>query len=370
MKLNFISNINLNEISGGWSGLNSKIFEGLSKTLDLNYIGPIEVPINKWEALVSRVQRFFKFPGNYFFYSENRLGKFSKITSQKISNDDDIIYFGVTPWIKTKPKRNYYIIMDICFLGYYEHYNEKKFKQSDIIRIAKQEKAFIEHAKHIFFTTQWSIDETKRYYNVDGSNMLNAGIGGNVTSFFSEQTSKTNRFLYISQSFSAKGGYELFEAFNKFYELDTSSKLTIIGGKPSKKVLNHPGVEYIGFINKSIPAENSKYIKILSESSLLIIPTKGDVAPVALIDCGYFGTPAVAPSRFAIPEFIIHEKTGYLLKDNFEPSDIYDYMLKFKQLSLVERNNFRKITYKHFQESNNWENVLNKISLKINSFNS
>lgn len=369
MKFKYISNINLKEISGGWSGLNSKIFWGLSKEFDLNYIGPIEVPVNKWEALFSRTQRFFKLPGNYFFYSENRLKKFAEIVAQEIGNDDDIIYFGITPWVKSKPKRTYYIIMDISFFGYYKFYNEKKFKWSDIMRIAQQEKTFIENAKYVFFTTKWSIEETKQYYNIDGSNMVNVGIGGNVEGFLSQQKSDRILFLYISQSFAAKGGNELFEAFKDFYSLDSSSKLTIIGGKPSKEILNHPGVDYIGFINKSIPAENRKYIKILSESSLLIVPTKGDVAPVALIDCGYFGTPTIAPSRFAIPEMIIHEKTGYLLRDNFSPLDIYEYMLKFRQLSLIERNNFRKITYQHFQESNNWENVINKIRVKINESN-
>lgn len=365
MKFNYISNIDLKEISGGWSGLNSKIYEGLSKSFDLNYIGPIKVTINKREALFSRIQRFFNLPGNYFFYSENRLRAFSIEVSNRIKNDDEIIYFGVTPWIKSKPKGKYYIVMDISFYGYYKFYNEQKFRQSEIKRITLQEKEFIDKAKYVFFTTQWSLEETKKYYSISGANMVNVGIGANVIGKFSKQKSENVSFLYISQSFSAKGGYELFEAFKKFYLIDCTSKLTIIGGKPSKTIINHPGVDYVGYINKSIPEENNKYNKILSESSLLIIPTKGDVAPVAMIDCGFFGTPTIAPSRFAIPEMIIHEKTGYLLNDNFTPYDIYDYMLRFKKLSLFERNNFRIETYKHFKENHNWDNVLNKIILNI-----
>jgi glycosyltransferase involved in cell wall biosynthesis len=369
MKLNFISNVNLKEISGGWSGLNSKIFEGLSKIFDLNYIGPIEVPINKRELFISRVQRFFKFKGNYFYFSESRLRKISTELSKKVNNDDAIFYFGATSWVKAKTKVKYYIITDISFFGYHKYYNKHKFKASEIMRISQQEKTFIENAEHIFFTSKWAIEETKKYYNIDGSNMVNVGLGGNVEGFLSKQKSEIISFLYISQSFSGKGGNELFDAFEDFYLLDSSSKLTIIGGTPSKKVLNHPGVEYIGFINKSIPAQNNKYIKILSESSLLILPTKADVVPVALIECGYFGTPTIAPARFAIPEMVIPEETGYLLKKNFAPSDIYDYMMKFKKLSLLERNNFRIKTFKYFQEKNNWENIITEISLKINESN-
>ena len=41
MKINFITNQDINITSGGWSGINFNINKQLIKYLDVNYIGPI-----------------------------------------------------------------------------------------------------------------------------------------------------------------------------------------------------------------------------------------------------------------------------------------------------------------------------------------
>jgi len=369
MKLNYISNVNIHEVSGGWSGLNKQLFSRLSLLLDLNYIGPFDLPIIKSEWYVSKLLRTLRLKGKYFSYSELRLSAFAKELELKINNSGECIFLGSTPWVKAKIPNNYYIITDICFMGYYKYYNKPEFSKKDIKRIVIQEKAFMQNAKYVFFTSEWAKRETCEFYNLNGDNFINIGIGGNTEGNCAFQKEGPLSFLYISQHFAKKGGDLLFDAFKQFYKIYSDSKLRIIGGAPQQEVINHPGVEYIGFINKSIPEENKRYMKLLSESSALVLPTKSDAAPLTIIECGYFGTPTIAPNRFAIPEMIINEKTGYLLKNNFTASDIYDYMNKLKVLSLEERNSFRKQTYQYFQEHNSWENIINKIYIKIKASN-
>lgn len=366
MKINYISNLSLNSDSGGWSGLNKKVFTLLSLKADLNYVGPVDVPIIKKEWYISKLVRSVKLKSKYFFYSENRLKKISEALSGHIKDNNECIFFGSTPWIKYKPGNNYYVVTDISFKGYYLNYNKPHFLKNDINRIVKQEVDFLKNAKYVFFTSQWALRETCKYYNLDGSNFINIGIGGNIDGFWTDQRINELSFLYISQNFTQKGGNELFEAFSRYYENDKTAKLTIIGGSPSKQIIEHPGVDYIGFIDKSNLKEKDKYRQILSNSSILILPTKSDAAPLTIIECGYFGTPTIAPERFAIPEMILHNKTGFLLKNEFTSNDIYLYMQVLNKMTLEERQKMRKYTFQHFNENNNWENIINKLATCIN----
>ena len=370
MKINYISNVSKDEISGGWSGLNNQLFSRLSSFYDLNYIGPFNIPIIKREWYLSKFLRLLRLKGKYFNYSELRLSKFAEQLSSQLHNSDATIFFGSTPWVKTNTIANYYIITDISFMGYYKYYNKPEFNKRDIERIVEQEKTFMQNAKYVFFTSEWAKQETCKFYNINGANFINIGIGGNTVGKLTLQSEKELSFIYISQDFSKKGGDLLFDAFKSFYLKHKGSKLRIIGGLPPQDVIDHPGVDYIGSINKSIPEENRTYIKLISESSALILPTKSDAAPLTIIECAYFGTPTVAPARFAIPEMIVHEETGYLLNAKFESSDIYDFMIKLNELSLDARNSFRKNTYDFVQKNNNWEVIINKIVSKINEFNS
>jgi glycosyltransferase involved in cell wall biosynthesis len=49
-------------------------------------------------------------------------------------------------------------------------------------------------------------------------------------------------------------------------------------------------------------------------------PTKSDVAPLLIVEAGYFGCPVISFRRFAIPELVDHERTGLLLDDPSQPA--------------------------------------------------
>jgi glycosyltransferase involved in cell wall biosynthesis len=77
-----------------------------------------------------------------------------------------------------------------------------------------------------------------------------------------------------------------------------------------------PGVHFVGFLRKEIPDEYARYQQILGRVRAIVHPTKSDIAPLIIVECGNVGCPAISSRRFAIPELIDHARTGFLLDDS------------------------------------------------------
>jgi glycosyltransferase involved in cell wall biosynthesis len=65
-----------------------------------------------------------------------------------------------------------------------------------------------------------------------------------------------------------------------------------------------------------------KYCDLLTNATFHLLPTKSDAAPLTIIECGYFGTPSIAPNKFAISELISDGVSGYLLPEEFDSDAI------------------------------------------------
>lgn len=57
MRMNFISNIPLQEISGGFSGMNAAACEALTEIAEVHYVGPVNPPVSSASKLISKLKR-------------------------------------------------------------------------------------------------------------------------------------------------------------------------------------------------------------------------------------------------------------------------------------------------------------------------
>lgn len=366
--INYISNLGLNEVSGGMSGINFAIHKQLKRYFKINYLGPINPKSNFLEKGKSKLGRLITGKGNYHFFSEKRLKKIARIVHRKIRNYADADYYhGFTPWIKIKKDRPYFAYNDACFASYVNIYNNpKKFIRSDLVRIFNQEKKWLEQANGIFFGTKWAMEETKKYYQLSGSNFSVVGLGGfiDLPSKKIPQNKKPN-FLFISKEFIAKGGFLTINAFRKLQQEYPQIKLHIVGEKPSKEILNNIQIIYHGFLDKANREDKQKTIHLLEEGFVLLHPTKKDIAPLTILEAGYYGIPAITSASFAIPEMISDMKTGILLRE-MRADNLYK-----KMKLLVENENLYGSLSKSIQKKTiklwNWPSVGKQISQTIMS---
>ncbi len=365
MRVSYISNIPINVSSGGGSGVNTAIYRKFKKAAAYFNYQNINPEVFQTEQLISRSQKLFKIPRNYYFYSGPRLNKIKALFKNDPTADFNFFH-GFTPWIKIRPDKPYFCFNDACFATYVEIYNKsEKFRKSDLKRIFDYEAKWLDNAVKVFFRSQWALEETKKRYNLEGNNFVNVGVGGFINIPLEDTFSGEKNFLSISREFRPKGGPETVKAFQKVLQVYPDIKLFLVGEKPDMEYSEIPGVEYLGFFNKNDPRQKKQLAKIFSKAFALIHPTLKDVNPLVINELAYFGCPAISSNRFAIPEYIQDQKTGLLIED---PRDVNEIAQKMMYLLEDEKRylHMRKAARLNATTNNTWEMVFNRMIQEIN----
>jgi glycosyltransferase involved in cell wall biosynthesis len=327
--INYISNLPVEEKSGGGSSVNYNTIQELSKYFSLNIFPPINPSPIFFENIISKVQKLVQIHRQYYFFSEKRLNSIAEqVKSYELETSDYIFFHGSTPWVKLQPQKPYGIHVDACFKTYLDIYNPNSaFKEKDIQRIISLEKSFFSNASHVFFRSQWALNETVTAYGISSQNMFVTGRGGGINipkddEINVEGSSTPPYFLFIALDFIGKGGPICVKAFELLHSEFPEIQLYIIGEPPPIEFKRANGVIYKGKFNKNKPEELDQFLSLIANAKGLIHPTKKDVNPLTISEVGYYGVPAIASDRYAISELIQHGETGFLLSNPNDPNEI------------------------------------------------
>jgi glycosyltransferase involved in cell wall biosynthesis len=343
-RINYITNLNLAEVSGGWSGINLRMHEQLGRFYSLNTIAAINPPVNKLEKAVSKIKRILGKGGEFFFFSASRLKIINELVEKKIDRQSKLdFYFGLTPWVMIKENRPYAFYLDASFKTYIQLYlDSESFLESDVKRICKLESAWLDSAKWVFWGSNWAMKEAISQYGFvpDFRKHLVINTGGNIPIPQSDTQLDNDQLtlLFISLNFEKKGGFICWDAFKLIKKKIPEVQLKIIGEQPPAYVSDTAGVNYLGLLDKNKPDELGLLTGALASASFLIHPTKMDTMGAVILEAGYYGCPSIAPNKFGIPDLIKNRETGFLLEkvDALEISEIV-----IQQFS--DRNQYRKI---------------------------
>lgn len=366
-KLNYITNIDRSKKSGGVSGLNNAVFTELKKYYDVQYIGPITARTDIFAKLISKFYRIFFRKGKYHFFSEKRLLEI-KSNAEILMKPAKVIFFnGFTPWIKIKPNQPYYCFNDACFASYVEIYNNRNsFTEKDLHRIFSQEKKWLNNAKKVFFSSYWALEETKNKYNLKGENFEFAGIAGFIDIPKHDVYKTGYNFLFISKEFIPKGGMTAVKALQILRKSYLNVNLWVVGDKPNQEILKQDGIIYKGSFDKNIEKENEELKAIFKNAFALIHPTLKDTTTLVITELAYYGCPAISTNKFAIPEYLLDGKTGFLLEDPRNEKELANKMANliedsvgYKRMRICARENAIK--------NNTWEKVGGRIANSIDS---
>ena len=233
------------------------------------------------------------------------------------SRDHDAVldfYHGATPWILVKKERPYAMYLDACFFTYISVYlNKDAFSTRHLKYLFDKEAAFIDHAAVVFFSSSWSLEQTKKAYGLTGKNFLVAGLGGNVPVPDAYNPEYDPYFLFAGLDFAGKGGHLVAEAFSGLQQKFPGFGLNFVGARPPESVLEIPGTRYLGYFDKKDPLQAEELARIFGRAFLLVLPTNKDMTPLVIVEAGYNSCPAVAVRNFGLPEMIKDGETGFLL---------------------------------------------------------
>jgi glycosyltransferase involved in cell wall biosynthesis len=296
--------------------MNAAAYEALRKIDAIHYVGPVSAPIIFREKVLSKLLRTFGSQGNFFAFSRERLEAIAgKVERQCLTEARVDFFHGFTPWILTRPPRPYVAWSDCTFHDYVDIYHRRgHFQSADLDRIEKTEAAWLRDARDVGFSNDWAAQRAVRHYRLDESRVHVVGNFGEVEMPAADEYAGAKQFVFVSTVFEAKGGPTVLAAFRKVRQRHADAALVIVGARPPGGA-KEPGVTFAGYLRKEVPQEYALFRKTLAAASALVHPTDSDISPLIVIEAGYFGCPAIASNRFAIPELVDHGVSGILLDD-------------------------------------------------------
>jgi glycosyltransferase involved in cell wall biosynthesis len=318
--INFVTNLPRDLRSGGFSALNAAACDALERRYPINYVGPIDPAVARWGKALSKARRVSGLGGDFPAFSERRLAAIASEVGQRVDQKVRLdVFHGLTPWIATRPQRPYLGWSDCTFADYIDVYHDRgSFRPDDLARIEAAEGRWLRSARRVLFTSDWAARRAISRHQLAPDRVDCLGVFGAVEPPDHDAFAGGENFAFVSGDFDAKGGPVALAALRLLRGTHPDATLTVIGHAPHG-VANQPGVIRVGYLRKEIPDEHRRYRDILGGAVALAHPTRGDIAPLVLVEAALFGCPAIASRAFAIPELVEDGETGWLLDDPADP---------------------------------------------------
>lgn len=365
--INYITNLPVNEFSGGWSGMNHHIFLQLKKQFKISLVENINPVYSFTDKLVSKFYRSIGLKGKFTAFTANRLNLIKKETETKLNTEAVLnFYHGVTPWLHVENKLPYAIYLDACFATYIKVYhNQSDFSTRQLNELFRKETFFLNRAQAVFFSSDWAMDDAKKACGLNGNNFYVAGLGGGFELPLTQYKNKSHYFLFIATDFLGKGGDKVVGAFLEILKSNPGYKLIIAGEQPPKEFLKNDCVEYAGFLNKSIANEYQKLVTLFSNAFCFLLPTSKDMTPLVLLEAASSACPVIATNVYGISEIVKHNETGFLIDTGPQlKKNLAERMVQLCN-NIELRNKMGAAAWQHVNKNFNWNKVGNFIYDKL-----
>ena len=178
-------------------------------------------------------------------------------------------------------------------------------------------------AKAIISTSQWAADCVKEEYpdvHCEIDVMQNpVALSAFDPSWPAERAARAElpsfppRLLFVGGDFPRKGGPVLLEAWRQggFGE---RARLTIVTSWPLPPEQIPPGVEVI----TNVGAYSEVWKKLYRTADIFVMPTENEAFGMVYQEAAAAGLPCIGTRHNAVPEIVLHERTGLLVK----PGDV------------------------------------------------
>lgn len=356
IRINYISNLDVNNPTGGWSGMNYHIYRQLATTFDVTVVDKVDPPVPLYDKIVSKFLRSINVRGQFPSFSKTRLQQISRQVSDRLDDSSRVnFYHGSTPWLFTENNLPYACYLDCCFSSYINVYHRTgNFSKKQLDYLFKKEKYFLEQACVVFFSSAWALNDAKLHYDIQTSNLLVAGLGGAETNVLHSNTKSDRYFLFVALDFAGKGGYELVEAFNLLHKEFPDYGLKIVGQKPPDGLRLNGNIEYIGMLDKSNDKDVFRLLQLYLNAYCFVLPTAKDMTPLVLLEAMGAGCPVISTRRFGIPEMVLENETGILLDMDSPMVDQLMTAMKEMIINRQMRDRYSKNARSFSQQNFTW----------------
>lgn len=368
--INYVTNLDVNEYSGGWSGMNHFIYQQLASKCDVNLIQKIDPAYRLSDRLLSKAFRTVGLNGIFPAFTKARLQTISNSVHSRFNSNAKFTFFhGATPWLNVKTSAPYAMYMDACFGTYMKIYHKgQKFNPKQLLAVYRKEASFISGSAAAFFSSAWALEDARRMYDIQSDNLYVAGLGAGIEKTGTENLQSENYFLFVALDFIGKGGVEVVEAFTEIQKQYSAFRLKIVGQQPPAEYLHNSKIDYVGYLDKSKAADKQKLQNLFKSAYCFVLPTARDLTPLVLVEAGSVGCPVITTSNFGIPEIVVDHGTGLLISSG---ANMKNELLAAMERLCTDTDLHARMKLNaaiHVRENFTWEKVGDRIFKQISKY--
>lgn len=212
-------------------------------------------------------------------------------------------------------------------VGFYDEYS--RLPPSSIAHGHQYERAALDRCAMAFYSNDWAAKSAIENYGVSPEKVAVVPYGANVDHALSQADIRNAiearpadcvNLIFIGVDWVRKGGSTAVDTVKALNEAGVNAKLTIIGAKIPEGTILPESVEYIPFLDKSVPAQRRSFEEKLLHSHFMVLPTRAECAAEVFSEAFAYGVPAIAPDVGGVST-LVSERSGVLLPPDAGAND-------------------------------------------------
>lgn len=283
----------------------------------------------------------------------------SKSIDRSLIEDCDILFapFSSTALYGLETKIPVIYLTDAVFnqmVGYYWFdLSESSIRQGNVV-----EQRALDQSSAIIVSSKWAYDSVVKDYGQPASKVHVIEFGANIDEkdMISRQWLYTKHLdlLFLGVDWERKGGDLAVEACRWLNENGLAATLHVVGIKElDKGIKDLPFVDYAGFLDKNVPDEYNKLVRIIKSCHCLLLPTLAECAGIAFCESSANGLPVFSHDTGGTRNYVEDGRNGYLLPLG---SSGADFGRKIKScLEIGEMQKMAEIAREVYREKLNWD---------------
>jgi glycosyltransferase involved in cell wall biosynthesis len=350
-----------------WSGIPFYLGRVLQRYIgDVHFLGPVKIPwaLDKTLRGMQKLSRFF-FKKEYipkYSFLKNAYASYYLKRKMKGNRYDFLLAPAAASELGCLTTKIPVIYLgDATYKLYSAYYKKEFYNQGFLSRWEGEqlERKALKKSDLVIFTSRWAAQSAVEDYGVSEKKIEIIQLGANIDeipsreSIFQKEKADTLTLLFLSVDWERKGGDIAFATLVQLHQKGINAKLIICGCIPPSQ-FKHPSMEVIPFLNKNEQKDFDRFVKIISSSHFLLLPTRADCTPVVNCEAGAYGMPAITTKVGGVGDTVIDGVNGYCLPLEAGGEE-YANLIADIYLDKPRYHQLIKSSRQRFDDELNWE---------------
>ena len=219
--------------------------------------------------------------------------------------------------------------------------------------------------------SRWAADSVVHDYGYDLDHTYVLGFGANLEEGDMKPVVPYSgqgrlNILFSGVDWKRKGAEIAIRTVELLNERGVDAHLYLVGLRSvPEPYQNHPYVENVGYLNKSIPEQYDIYVQTVRKCHLFLLPTRAECAGIVFGECSAYGIPIYTYDTGGIGDYVFNGENGFRLPMTAVSEDFANIIMD--TLSPEKQRKLHENCLKMYKNSLNWGIWSSKFRAIINN---